>query len=79
LGGDLGVLWGSGPRVCGAGPDTEGGDARRPCHGHAVGIGRLQHGLGLGSAAAEARGKRGARGRAVAPVVVERSGARAGG
>jgi hypothetical protein len=49
---------GGGSRVCGAGPDTEGGDARRPCHGHAAGIRRLQRGLGFGSAAAEARGKK---------------------
>jgi hypothetical protein len=27
------------------GPDTEGGDARRPCHGHAACIRRLRRGV----------------------------------
>jgi hypothetical protein len=44
LGGGRGVLMGRDPRACGAGPDTEGGDARRPCHGHAAAIRRLQRG-----------------------------------
>jgi hypothetical protein len=69
---------GGGPRVCGAGPDTEGGDARRPCHGHAAGIRRLQRGLGFGGVGGRGAGKRGVRGRSVTPFVVERSGARAG-
>jgi hypothetical protein len=49
---------GGGPRVCGAGPDTEGGDARRPCHGHAAGIRRLQRGLVLGSAGGRGAGEK---------------------
>jgi hypothetical protein len=76
LGGGRGVLWGD-PRACGTGPDTEGGDARRPCHGHTAGIGRLQRGLGLGSAGDQGVGKREARAGGYG-AVAEWSGARVG-
>jgi hypothetical protein len=65
------VLKGGGSRVCGAGSGAEGGDARRPCHGHAAAIERLQRGLGLGSAGGRGGGKV-ERARAVAAAVAER-------
>jgi hypothetical protein len=46
------------PRGCGAGPDAEGGDNRRPCHGHEARIWRLRRGVGFAARAAGARGKR---------------------
>jgi hypothetical protein len=59
LGGGLGgFLWG-GPRVCGAGLDTEGSDARRPCHGHAVRIRQLLRGVRVCGAGGRGVGKKG--------------------
>jgi hypothetical protein len=69
---------GGGPRVCGTGPGAEGGDARRPCHGHAAAIGRLQRGWGLAARVAEAGEKRSARGR-LRRAVAERGQGRAAG
>jgi hypothetical protein len=51
----VGFLW-AGPRACGAGPDVEGGDAQRPCHGHAACIRRLRRGTRVRARGAGGRG-----------------------
>jgi hypothetical protein len=60
LGGGLGVLMGR-LEDCGASPDAEGGDARRPCCGHAARIRRLRRGARVCGAGDRGAGEKGAR------------------
>jgi hypothetical protein len=66
LGDGLGVLMGW-LEDCGAGPDAEGGDARRPCCGHAARIRRLRRGARVYGAGDHGAGEKGAPARAVTP------------
>jgi hypothetical protein len=47
------------PRARGAGSDAEGGDARRPCHGHAARIRRLRRGVRVWRQGGRGAGKKG--------------------
>jgi hypothetical protein len=58
LGGGLGYLRGR-LEDRGAGPDAEGGDARRPCCGHTAGIRRLRRGARVCGAGGRGAGEKG--------------------